>query len=76
MRKSKEGIEAKWNKKLNDMIKSANYKYRKSFSIKAEKINSSLEREKEKMERKLRAYINKKTLEYKRKCANEIRELE
>lgn len=76
MAKTKEQIEIKWNKKLNDMIKSANYKYRKQFAAKSVKLQESLEREREKMERKLQSYINKKTLEYKRKCANEIRELE
>lgn len=69
-------IEKKWEIKQNEMIKSANYRFRKQFAAKSAKIQESLEKEKDKMERKLRAYINKKTLEYKRKCANEIRALE
>ena len=76
MAKTREQIEKKWEIKQNEMIKSANYRFRKQFSIKSDKIKESLEKEKDKMERKLRAYINKKTLEYKRKCANEIRALE
>lgn len=74
--KTREQIEKKWELKQNDMIKSANYRFRKKFAVKSAKIKESLEKEKDKMERKLRAYINKKTLEYKRKCANEIRALE
>lgn len=76
MSKTKEQIQKKWDIKLNDMIKSANYRFRKQFAVKSVKIQDSLNKEKEKMERKLMAYINKKTLEYKRKCANEIRKLE
>lgn len=74
--KTKTEIQVKWDKKLNDMIKSANYRFRGQFSKKAVKMEADLERAKEKMEKKLRAYINKKTLEYKRKCANEIRKAE
>lgn len=74
--KTKTEIQVKWDKKLNDIIKSANYRYRMEFSRKSAKLEVKLDKEKEKMERKLRAYINKKTLEYNRKCANEIRKAE
>lgn len=74
--KTKTEIQLKWDKKLNDIIKSANYRYRNQFSRKAVKMEADLEKAKEKMEKKLRAYINKKTLEYNRKCANEIRKAE
>ena len=74
--KTKTEIQLKWDKKLNDIIKSANYRYRMEFSRKSAKLEVKLDKEKEKMERKLKAYINKKTLEYKRKCANEIRKAE
>lgn len=74
--KTKTEIQVKWDKKLNDMIKSANYRFRNQFSKKAVKMEADLEKAKLKMEKKLNAYINKKTLEYKRKCANEIRKAE
>ena len=58
------------------MIRSANYRYRMQFSRESAKMEVWLQKKKEKMERKLKAYINKKTLEYKRKCTNEIRKAE
>ena len=73
--KTKESIQAKWERKVEEMRIKADYKYSILFKNKAARLNTRIEYEKEKMERKKKSYIRKKEEEYKRKCLNEIREL-
>ena len=73
--KTKESIQAKWDRKLEEMRVKADYRYSILYSNKVAKVNQNLEYEKEKLERKKKSYIRKKEEEYKRKCLNEIREL-
>lgn len=74
--KTKESIQAKWDRKLEEMRVKADYKYSILFKNKVAKANKRLEYEQEKMERKKAAYIRKKEEEYKRKMLNEIREMQ
>jgi hypothetical protein len=74
--KTKESIQAKWERKLEEMRVKADYKYSILFKNKIARANKRLEYEKEKNERKKNAYIRKKEEEYKRKMLNEIREMQ
>ena len=74
--KTKESIQLKWDKKLEEMKIKADYKYSILFKNKVAWANKRLEYEKEKLEKKKRSYIRKKEEEYKRKMLNEIREME
>ena len=73
--KTKESIQAKRDRKLEEMRIKADYKYSILFKNAAARLNTRIEYEKEKLEKKKRSYIRKKEEEYKRKCLNEIREL-
>lgn len=74
--KTKESIQLKWDKKFKELEIKADYKYDILFKNKVAKANKSLEYEKEKLEKKKRSYLRKKEEEYKRRCLNEIREME
>ena len=74
--KTKESIQAKWDKKLEVMRIKADRKYYILFQNKVTKANKNLEYEKEKLEKKKRSYIRKKEEEYKRKMLNDIREMQ
>lgn len=76
MKKTKESIEAKRRMKLKvlnsqqlDKLINAQAKNEERCWADAERLNA-------KLDRKFQSYMNKKELEYKRKCANEIRKLE
>lgn len=76
MKKTKTDIEKKREKKLKDieyaqLVKFENQKL--AYRLKWESYSKRLI---DKAERKYKAYINKKKLEYDRKCKNEIRKLE
>ena len=73
--RTKESIQAKWERKVEEMRIKADYRYSILFKNKAARLNTRIEYEKEKLERKKKSYIRKKEEEYKRKCLNEIREL-
>ena len=73
-RKTKEYIEAKWEKKLEEMKIKADYRFSILFKNKVNAANKKLTYEQEKLERKKKSYIKKKEEEYKRKMLNEIRE--
>lgn len=53
----------------------ADFKYDILYKNRVAKLSKNLEYEKEKLERKKKAYIRKMEERYKRKCLNEIREL-
>lgn len=74
--KTKASIEAKWNKKVEDMKVKADFKYTILLQNRKKQFEKNFEYEVEKNERKKMSYIRKKELEYKRKMLNEIRELE
>lgn len=74
--RTKESIQAKWEKKLEEMKIKADYRFSILFKNKVAAANKRLEYEQEKMEKKKLSYIKKKEEEYKRKCLNEIRELQ
>ena len=74
--KTKESIQAKWEKKLQEMRIKADYRFSILFKNKVDRANKRLEYEQEKMERKKNSYIKKKEEEYKRKMLNEIREMQ
>lgn len=76
MRKTKEGIERKREKKKSDLEYSEKIKLKKKRFELSKKYDDELEREYAKAERKSKARLNKKFLEYDRKCKNEIRKLE
>ena len=76
MKKTKENIELKWENKLKEIIKKADYDFNKKCAEAKQKWAEFAERLISKYERKRNAYVNKKKLEYDRKCKNEIRKLE
>lgn len=76
MKKSKETIKIKWEKKVEEMKKKADFKYNVLLSNRKTVYEKWWEYEVEKNERKKMAYIRKKEEEYKRKMRNEIREFE
>ena len=74
--KTKYDIQKKWEKKLEEMRKKADFKYAILAKNKEKAASKYLEHELEKNEKKRLSYIRKKEDEYKRKMLNEIRELE
>lgn len=76
MKKTKESIEAKWNRKAEEMRKKADFKYTILIQNRKKYFESNWEYEIAKYERKKLAYIRKKEQEYKRKMLNEIREMQ
>lgn len=76
MKKTKEQIQLKWDKKLKDVEFGCKIKHDRKKRELLAKAESNYKRELEKYDRKLSAYINKKRTEYDRRCKNEIRVLE
>ena len=74
--RTKASIEAKWKRKLEELKIKTDFRYSVLLKNKRVKLERWLDIEKEKLDRKKSAYMKKKELEYKRKCANEIRELD
>lgn len=69
-------ITRKWEKKIEEMKKKAEWKYEILLQNKKRKVEKWWEHEVDKNERKKLSYINKKEAEYRRKMMNEIREVE
>ena len=74
--KDKWSITKRWEWKIQEMYKKADFKYSVLAQNEEKKANKNLEYALEKIERKKKAYIKKKEEEYKRKMLNEIRVLE
>lgn len=77
---TEEQIKRKWEIKTREMEAKKKIEVNKKIETLRIKIHEQtaleIERQKDKRERKLNAYINKKRLEYDRKCRNEIRKLQ
>ena len=69
-------ITKKWDLKVEEMKKKADFKFNILLQNKKRKVEKNWEYEIEKNERKKISYINKKEAEYRRKMMNEIREFE
>ena len=76
MKKTKESIKQKWEKKTEQMVVQANFKYEILKQNRRKAMDKQCDYELEKLDKKRDAYIRKKEAEYKRKCLNEIREME
>ena len=74
--KTVESIRIKWEKKVEEMKKKADFKYNILLQNRKKTLEKKYEYEWEKNERKKAAYIRKKEWEYNRKMLNEIREFE
>ena len=74
--KTKDSIRKKWDKKSSEMKKKADFKYSIILQNRRKHFDENWEYEVAKVERKKASYIRKKEEEYRRKCANEIREFE
>jgi len=74
--KTRESIEARWGKKIEEMRIKADFKFKILLQNRKKYYESNWEYEILKNERKKQAYINKKETEYKRKMLNEIREMQ
>lgn len=74
--KTRESIEAKWRRKIEEMRYKADIKYSVILSRRKSQYEKNWGYEIEKNERKKQLYIKKKELEYRRKLMNEIREIE
>lgn len=74
--KTKEDIERKYNKLFNEVVYKCKCKSEKKAEELRRKEADNFSRQFHKLQRKLDAYINRKKLEYDRKCKNEIRKLE
>jgi hypothetical protein len=74
--KTRESIEARWGKKIEEMKVKADFKFKILLQNRKKYYESNWEYEILKNERKKQAYINKKETEYKRKMLNEIREMQ
>lgn len=74
--KTIQSINKKWELKIAQMIKKADFKYDVLLQNRKRTIEKVWDYEVEKIEKKKRSYIKKKEEEYRRKCANEIREFE
>lgn len=74
--RTKLDVVRKWEKKIEDMKKKADWKYDIVLQNRKRQVEKSWEYEIEKIERRRKSYINKKETEYRRKMMNEIRELE
>lgn len=79
-KKTSEDIQRKRDNKLQEIMKTKGYELRKNIEkVRTdiyERTELELERKFEKLKRKMNAYINKKRIEYDRKCKNEIRKLQ
>lgn len=74
--KDKYSITKKWEGKIEEMKRKADFKYTVLLKNKKSKYELGWEHEIEKMERKKLSEIRKKEERMKRKMLNEIRELE
>lgn len=74
--KTKESIEIKWGKKIEEMRRKADFKYNILLQNKKRLYERNFDYEVEKNERKKQSYIKRKEDEYRRKMLNEIREME
>ncbi len=74
--KTKESIRKKWEVKVEQMKRKADFKYEILLQNRKKVYEVGWEHEIEKVERKKAAYIRKKEEEYKRRMLNEIREME
>lgn len=79
-KKTPESIKRKRDKQLEDAKASKTYEFQRKVNqlriqVK-EKTELELMRKIAKLEKKMNAYINKKRIEYDRKCKNEIRRLQ
>ena len=74
--KSKASIQAKWEKKISEMRKKAEFKYRLELQQKQMQWKKDFEYLTIKVNKKRDAYISKKEKEYHKRMLNEIRELE
>lgn len=74
--KDKYSITRKWEAKIAELYKKADFKYAVLAQNEEKKATRNLSYALERVERKKRSYIKKKEEEYRRKCLNEIRELE
>ena len=74
--KTKEDIERKYNKLFNEVVYKCKCKSEKKAEELRRKEADNFSRQFHKLQRKLDAYINRKRVEYDRKCKNEIRKLE
>lgn len=80
MKKTEESIRRKWEQKTLEMEIKKNKQTKYDIEKWREKLYHAkeveFEKKKQKLEKKSKAYINRKTQEYKRKMINEIRELQ
>lgn len=74
--KDKWSITKKWEAKIQDMYKKADFKYAVLAKNEEKRASKNLEYALERVEKKKRSYIRKKEEEYRRKMLNEIREYE
>lgn len=74
--KDKYSITKRWEAKIQEMYKKADFKYAVLMKNAEKKAQKNLAYDIEKIERKKRSYIRKKEEEYRRKMLNEIREFE
>lgn len=76
MRRTRESIELKWERKLVEIKKKLEFRYNILLQNRKRVYEKNFGYEVEKNERKKQAAIRKKEAEYKRKMLNEIREIE
>ena len=76
MRKTKESIILKWQKKYEALKIRTERDNKINIMNLSQRIDKVKDYRIERLNKKKNAYLNKKYEEYKRKCANEIRELE
>lgn len=74
--KDKASIQRKWNKKVEELVKKADFKYGLELQRLQHKWQNDYDYLTIKVEKKKKAYINKKLKEYHKRMLNEIRELE
>ena len=74
-RKSKASIQRKWEKKVEEMKKKAEFKYKLELQQKQQQWKKDFEYLTIKINKKRDAYISKKEKEYHKRMLNEIREL-
>lgn len=76
MKKTKESIELKRQKKWEMLKKTTQFRYDVLLNKYRAKLDEDIEKRRLKHERKINAYLNKKKVEYQRRMKNEIREME
>ena len=74
--KTRESIEAKWKRKVEEMKIRTDHKFSILFKNKVAKAKKNLEYEREKLDNKKGIYIKKMEERYRKKMLNEIREME